>query len=71
MHFIFIQVTLYDYELTQKILGYKEYILRVRRYVDRVKTISDFFTRRNYDSMTSSCQLLNLLEHKLWPDEIY
>ncbi len=43
----------------------------VRRYVDRVKIILDFFTRRNYVSMTSSCRLLNPHEHIRWPDEIY
>jgi FkbM family methyltransferase len=43
----------------------------VRRYADRVKIILDFFGKRNYDSMTSSCQLLNSHEHSRWPDEIY
>ena len=43
----------------------------VRRYADRANVIIDFFDRRHYDSMTSSCQLLNSREYNQWPDEIY
>jgi FkbM family methyltransferase len=43
----------------------------ISQYDGRVKIVFDFFSKRNYDPMTISCQLLDLLEHKLWPDEIY
>jgi FkbM family methyltransferase len=43
----------------------------VRRYNDRVKLILDFFRKRNYDSMTSACQLLSSHEYSQWPDDIY
>jgi hypothetical protein len=43
----------------------------VRRYADRVKVILDFFDKRNYDSITSLCQLLDPREYTSWPDEIY
>ncbi|CAF3041750.1 unnamed protein product [Rotaria sp. Silwood2] len=46
--------------------------LKVRHYVDRIiKVIVDFFGKRNYDPMTSSCQVLNPSEFRIWPDEIY
>ncbi|CAF4652051.1 unnamed protein product [Rotaria sp. Silwood1] len=45
--------------------------LKVRHYVDRVKVIIDFFSKRYYYPITSSCQLLNTREYKIWPNEIY
>lgn len=43
----------------------------VRRYTDRANIILDFFQQRNYDPMTTACDLLKLDEYNLWPDEIY
>ncbi|CAF1171199.1 unnamed protein product [Rotaria sordida] len=45
--------------------------LKIRHYIDRVKIIIDFFNKRHYNPMTSSCQLLNSHEYNIWPDEIY
>ncbi len=43
----------------------------VRQYDARARIILKFFSERDYNPMTSSCHLLNLREHKLWPEEIY
>ncbi|CAF4098337.1 unnamed protein product [Adineta steineri] len=44
--------------------------LKVRSFPDRVKFLIDFFTKRNYVPKTFQCQLLDIKNIQVWPNDL-